>query len=201
MRFRAPVPADAPAVLAVLLARDIADLGAPDYTLEDLRDDWGAGDFDLTADALIAEAGGGQIVGCAAKTRPGGTLAVVAPDHEGQEIGTRLLKWAERRDRERGRERHRQGIAAGNTRARALLLAAGYHEERSYWRMTRRLDDLAGASPALIDVTLRPLDVDADAAAVHALHEVSFAANSDYRPEPFGTFARSIFVLTTSTLG
>jgi hypothetical protein len=34
MRLRSPVLEDAPAVLEVLVARDIADTGEPDYTRE-----------------------------------------------------------------------------------------------------------------------------------------------------------------------
>jgi mycothiol synthase len=117
MRLRAPVPEDAPEVLSVLVARDIADLGAPDYKLEDLRDEWRASEFDLSADAQVVEVSGGQIVGYAAIRAPG-TLAVVAPQFEGRGIGARVLQWAERRERELGRERHRQWIATNNRRAR-----------------------------------------------------------------------------------
>ena len=41
-RLRPPADADAEAVLEVILARDRADLGVPDFTLEDLRADWGS---------------------------------------------------------------------------------------------------------------------------------------------------------------
>jgi mycothiol synthase len=183
VNFRPPVPEDAPAVLGLIVACDIADLGVPDYTLEDLHDDWRRSDFDLTADARVVEAGDGRIVGYAAAIRPG-TLAVVASDHERRGVGTRLLEFVEQRDR----DRHRQGIPAANTRAQALLLAAGYSPERSYWRMTLQLDNLAVAGLPPIDVTVRPVDLEPDAAAVHALNEISFAANADYRPEPFDTF-------------
>ena len=109
-------------------ARDTADIGAPDYTLEDLHDEWRASDFELTADALVVEADDGSMAGYAALLQTG-TEAVVAPDHEGRGIGVRLLEWAERRDRERGRKQHRQWVAAGNARGRTLLLAAGYRPE------------------------------------------------------------------------
>ena len=137
-------------------ARDTADIGAPDYTLEDLHDEWRASDFELTADALVVEADDGSMAGYAALLQTG-TEAVVAPDHEGRGIGVRLLEWAERRDRERGRKQHRQWVAAGNARGRTLLLA-------------------------------RQLNVTADAEAVYALNEASFAANADYRPESYAAF-------------
>jgi DNA-binding PadR family transcriptional regulator len=69
LRLRAPVPDDAPGVLAVLIARDIADLAAPDCTLEDLRDEWRAGEFDLSADAQVVQLSDGQIVGYARSAR------------------------------------------------------------------------------------------------------------------------------------
>jgi mycothiol synthase len=187
IRFRAPALEEAPFVFELVVARDSVDLGRPDYTLDELYEDWQRSGFDLCADALVAESGDGRIVGYAVARGPG-TLGLVAPDHEGQGIGTRLLKWIEHRDRECGRDRHRQGIPAGNSRARALLLAAGYRPERSYWRLARRLDDLKGAYLPPPGVHLRALDIDADAVAVHALKEFSFAANADYRPEPFDTF-------------
>lgn len=174
-------------MLGVLVARDIADLGAPDYTLEDLLDTWDATDFDLAADALVAVSEEARIVGYAAITGPG-TFAAVDPAHEGRGIGARLLEWAERRERELGRRRHRQGVPASDQRARALLLAAGYEPSRSYWRLTRQLDDLHATDEVPAGFSLRPLDADSDPEAVHELAELSFAGNADYRPRTFTTF-------------
>jgi mycothiol synthase len=187
MRYRAPVPHDAVAVMDVLIARDIADLGVADHTLDELRDEWQQTGFDLASDGLVAESGGGVIVGYAAVTTPG-TQAVVSPEHEGQGIGTHLLKWSEQRDRERGRERHRQWVAASNARGRTLLLAAGYRHARSYRRLSRALDGPVNAAPPPRGISLRTVDVETDATAIHALNETSFAATPDYRPQTFATF-------------
>ena len=178
MRLRAPVPDDAPAALAVLVAREVADFGVPDYTLEDLLDEWRGSDLVLATDARVIEADG-RIVAYGATRRPG-TLAVVAPEFEGRGIGARLLQWAEARERERGSERHRQWIAASNERAQALLRAAGYARARCYWRMACQLDEIAQADGPPTGVGLRPLDVDGDAVAVHALDAISFAAAPDH---------------------
>lgn len=182
MRFRSPLLADGQAVLALLVERDIADIGAPDITLESLYEEWSRSDFDLAADARVVEAEDRRIVGYAAMSREVTMLIVVAPDHEGRGIGSRLRRWAEQRDSARGSARHSQWIAAGNQHARTLLLTAGYQPARSYWRLARTLDDVhEGWSPP-DGVALRPVDVDQDAPALHALNEVSFKASADHRP-------------------
>ena len=118
-RLRPAVPTDANAVHALLVEREIAELGAPDSSLDDLRDQWRGSEFDLRADTRVVEAEGRRIVAYAVVARPG-TMVVVAPDQQGRGLGTELRVWAEQRERERGRERHRQWIASGNERARDL---------------------------------------------------------------------------------
>jgi mycothiol synthase len=188
MRFRSPLPADAQAVLTLLVERDIADIGTPDITLESLHEEWSRGDFDLAADARVVEAADRRIVGYAAMSREVTMLVVVATDHEGRGIGSRLRRWAEQRDRARGSARHSQWIAAGNQPARALLLTAGYRPARSYWRLARTLDDVHKDASPPDGVTLRPVQVDQDAPALHTLNEVSFKASADYRPHSFTAF-------------
>ncbi len=187
MRLRAPTIDDAPAVLDVLQARGIADVGVPDYVLEDLLDEWRASELDLQADSRVVEVGR-QIVAYAIVRGPG-TLAAVAPDHERQGIGTRLLDWAEGRERELGRSEHRQWIGSGNGGGKRLLHAAGYEYARSYWRMGLRLegsgDHAATAPPGL---RLRSLDVERDAVALHALDAASFVDAPEYYPESLQSF-------------
>jgi mycothiol synthase len=110
MRYRAPVLDDAPAVLAALAARELADFGAVEYTLEDLREEWTVSDLDLERGAQVVECDDGRIVAYVAVRRQG-TLAAVVPDFEGRGIGSRLLEWAEDREREQGHELHRQWVA------------------------------------------------------------------------------------------
>lgn len=173
--------------MAVIAARDTVDLGAPDYTLEDLHEEWGLSGVDLATDAIVVEDAAERIVGYA-MVRGHGSLAVVAPEAEGQGVGGLLRPWVERRERERGRERHRQWIAAGNERARALLAAAGYEHVRSYWRLVRSLEDAGDPGHVPDGIELRPLEVAGDAVALHAVDAASFAGNADYRPETFSEF-------------
>ena len=187
MRLRPAALGDAEAVHRLLAEREIAEFGNPDSSLEDLRDQWRGSEFDLRADTRVVEAADSRIVAYAVVGRPG-TMVVVAPDNLGRGLGTALRLWAEQRDRERGRDTHHQWVAAGNERARALLLGAGYRVERSYLRLARRLDELTpgGADPA--GVSLRPVAVDADAEALHALNDASFSQNADFRPYSLETF-------------
>jgi mycothiol synthase len=187
MRLRAPVFDDAAAVLAVLIARDVADLGVPDVTLEDLIDEWSGSDLDLAADVRVADAGDGRIVGYVVVRRPG-TLAVVHPDHERQGIGTRLLEWAEAHDRERGRKLYRQWTAASNDSARTLLTGAGYSVARSYWRMACSLGGGRLAVPAPAGYELRAVDVARDVVALHAVDAASFGGRPDYVAETLREF-------------
>jgi mycothiol synthase len=181
MEWRAPAARDASAVLELIVARDVADFGMPDYTLGDLHDEWRASDVDLDTDAVVIE-DGRRLVGYAI-VRRAETLVIVRPDEEERGLGTKLLAWAQRAERERGRESHRQRISSSNERARELLAAAGYERRRSYCRMVRILDDPVSALPVPDGTRLRGLDVEADAAALHELDALSFRGNADYEAE------------------
>jgi mycothiol synthase len=187
MHLRAPGPDDAKAVLEVMLARDRHDLGVPDFTLEDLHEEWSRTGFELASDAVICEDDEHAVIGYASVRRTHG-LAVVVPAQEGRGIGTLLLGWLEARERELGREHHRQAIASTNRPGERLLLDAGYLLERSYSRMSRALDDLP---PRVLvpGVTLRELDLERDAREVYTADAESFADSPDYVPTSFATFA------------
>jgi mycothiol synthase len=186
--MRAPRRRDAPAILAVLAARDTADLGVPDYTLEDVLDGWNEVSFDAEADAKVCETENGEIVAYAAVRRPA-TQVAVAPDHEGQGIGTLLLEWAERRELELGWEQHRHAIAAGNSRAETLLSRSGYALSRSHWRMARQLDGSAHQPTAPPGVRLRALHTETDAEPLYALNAASFADTEDEQPASLAAFS------------
>jgi len=184
-RFRAPTPDDAAAVAEILIARERADTGVADYTLEALRDEWSESEFDLAADAIVVEAGEQGIVAYAIGWRPG-TLAVVSPDFEGRGVGAQLLEWTQRNDREHGRSRHRQWVGSKNARARALLERAGYTQVRSYWRMIRPLSETE--PEVTVPFGVRAVDPARDAEALHACDRAAFSSAPDYEPESLTSF-------------
>lgn len=187
MRYRAPVLADAPAVLAVFEARDIADLGEVEHTLEELRDEWRSSDLDLESSARVVEDADGRIVAYAA-VRRSGTMVVVAPDQQGRGIGSRLLEWTEGRESERGRGVHRQWVANRNATARVLLTRAGYRRAHSYSQMVRSLDGVAVAPDPPAGFRLRSIDPVQDAIGMHPVDAASFAHAPDYTPESLAEF-------------
>jgi mycothiol synthase len=191
MRLRAPTDGDAEAVAKLVIAGDIADIGEPDYTLEDLRDEWGAKDFDLAADAVLAD-DGGRAVGYAA-FRGSAVLVTVDPARTGEGIGTALRAWAEERARARGLTELRQYAGHRNVAARRHLEAAGYEQERSYWRMELDLEGDESPPPAPKGVLIRPLDRAADAHGVYEVNEAAFARNADYERETRERFLEQHF--------
>jgi ribosomal protein S18 acetylase RimI-like enzyme len=169
--------ADADAVLALIVARDIADLGMPDFTLEDLRADWATPGLDLEHDARVS-APGGAIRGYAILLGDD-AVVIVHPDAEGEGDGTVLRRWAEARAAERGTAVLRQFAAGSNDAARAHLRSAGYVPAQHYFRLRA---DLATA-PAAPAQPLRTFTAE-DEAAVHALIQEAFAEIEGHQHQP-----------------
>ena len=175
--IRPPQPEDAEAVAKMVIAADIADIGEPDYTLDDLRDEWAARDFDLATDAVVVEESG-RIAGYAA-FRGSDVLIVVDPERRGEGIGSVLRAWAEDRAREKGITILRQDVGDRNAAARAHLTAAGYEHERSYWRMELELDKAHVPPEPPKGYELRGYDQDD----LYEVNEAAFAGNADYEPQ------------------
>jgi mycothiol synthase len=178
MRLRPPESDDAHAVLDLIIARDIADLGRPDYTLEDVRSDWSGPGIDLARDAWLAEDNGTPL-GYALLDDRGAALITVPPASEGRGVGTALREAAEARALERGEALVRQFVPISNEPARAHLLAAGYWPAYSYFRMRMDLADVP-APPE--DVHARPFSRGPDDAPVHALVEEAMAGVAGNEP-------------------
>jgi ribosomal protein S18 acetylase RimI-like enzyme len=168
-RLRPPSFDDAEAVLAVILARDVADLGSPDFTLEDLRADWATPGLALADDARVAGRPG-EVRGYAVLLGDD-AIVLVHPEAEGHGDGTVLRRWAEARAGERGTAVLRQFAYGTNDRGREHLRAAGYEPAQHYFRLRADLSEVPG--PA--DAALRTFAGARDEAAVHALIQDAFA--------------------------
>jgi len=175
-RIRPPADGDAQAVLAVICARDVADLGAPDFTLEDLEADWARPGLALEHDARITVADGA--VRGYAILLDDDAVVVVHPEAEGQGNGTVLRKWAEARAAERGTSVLRQFAYGSNDGARRHLSDAGYEPAQHYVRLRA---DLADVPPAPDSPPLRMFE-SGDETAVHRLIQDAFAEIDGHQP-------------------
>ena len=174
-------------MLAVLHARNVADLGAPDFTLEDLLQEWRSSEFELSDDAVVVEDPEGRLIGYAILWIPG-ALAAVHPAREGEGIDAALLEWCERRARERGRMVHRQWVAERKLAGHELLERYGYHYVRSFWRLECKLDESVRAAPGPPGVVIEPVSVGRDARELYTVSEAAFAESPGFTPESFITF-------------
>src|SRR5579859_2914915 len=152
--YRAPTGDDAPAVAALIAACDQAIVGESAYQdeLTVLRNSWSSG-VNLASDAWVAVASDSQIVGYELVEDLDQPVAVtdgcVHPDYCRLGIGTALLRNAEARARQAGaagsHEPDRQlqvSIYASDDAGRALVLAEGFQQVRSFWQMRITMDAL-----------------------------------------------------------
>lgn len=164
-RFRArdATPGDAEGILAVGIARDVADLGFGDWAVEDVLEelDEASAAHVVTEDARVI----------AYALVEGADLRIaVHPDACGRGVGSWLREWGEAR----GEGVVRQEAAGSNDAARRLLEAAGYSAAQHFWRMTTDLDGPLPELPLPAGVTLRPYEPGVDDSAAHALVQDAF---------------------------
>jgi mycothiol synthase len=175
-RLRPPTDADAGAVLDLILARDVADLGVPDFTMEDLKAEWSG--VELEHDIRVANGPDGRLDGYAILLGDD-AVVLVHPEGERKGLGTVLRRWAEARAAERGTSTVRQFAVGSNQRSRRLLKAAGYEPAQHYFRLRADLSELPPAPDAPLR-TYRSEDLEP----VHALVQEAFEEIEGNTPEP-----------------
>jgi mycothiol synthase len=130
---RSASPRDAEGILAVGIARDIEDLGVPDWVLDDVREELAEAER-----ALVVEDEAGRVLAAALLAGDGYAHVLVHPAACGQGVGTHLRELVEASAP--AGSVLRQEVNGSNDAARALLEAAGYRAEQHYWRMAMGLE-------------------------------------------------------------
>jgi mycothiol synthase len=201
--IRPPTRGDLPEVVDLLNAIDVAEIGHPDSTAEDLENDWNETGFDLARDAWLAVGSDGEPTGYAYagdQFRTGEVEGDVFVHPEGGEPGLarRLLDLVERRAAElaaeRGYPEPRLSIFAfgGNAAKRRLLEDGGYALRR---RVLRMAADLGAATPRLEapdDVDIRPFRPSVDERTMRDVMNESFADHFRQSEEPFEAWRRRL---------
>jgi mycothiol synthase len=196
LSVRPPAWQDLEPVLELILARDVADLGEPDFTVEDLRSEWQRPRFELPDDAwVVEEPAGGIVVGYGDVWNREGFVAVdvvVRPGWEGRGIGSGLLDLAERRSvvlSSQARPGEPVTIHtytnASDTAAGRLMEARGYRPARRYWRMSIQMEGPPPEPRWPHGVGLRPFRPGEDDRAVHAAVQEAF---HDIEGQPLSPF-------------
>jgi mycothiol synthase len=160
---------DAEGILAVGIARDVEDIGYPDYSLDDVLEELAEADV-----ALVVPGEAGEVVASALLTGADARVNV-HPRACGAGIGTNLRERMEEAARGRGASLVHQYVSGSNDAARRLLDRAGYVADQRYWRMVRELDGGEAAGVAWPDgVRTRTYEAGADDQAAHALVQDAF---------------------------
>lgn len=170
---------DLTAVVAVMNAFDVATLGEPDTTSDDIAAGWEESSFDLSTDAVVAEEAG-QVVGYGEvydRGEPRGLEVdvFVRPGLDAQ-VGPGLLDAVMRR----GLDKAGSGAALWtwlpvDHPLGTVFSAAGFQPVREFWRMRAPLDRDVPAAQDIEDVELRPVRRGIDEFAVHAVLVEAFA--------------------------
>lgn len=178
MEIRTARREDLAAVVAVMNAVDLATLGEPDTTEEDVASGWDETGFDVTADAYVAE-DAGEVIGYGelyARDAPLFDLDVYVHPQRAIEVAADLL--------EAVLERAATRAGAGSVLATWLPLGdprvevyagAGFTPVRRFVRMRHETAQAPPDAVAPAGITLRAFDREHDAAAAHAVLVEAFA--------------------------
>ncbi|MCX6363387.1 MAG: GNAT family N-acetyltransferase [Actinobacteria bacterium] len=199
-RIRAASRSDLPEVVDLLNACDVAEVGQPDTTADDIESDWGMEGFELAHDAWVATGDGRVLAGYAYvgdQFRTGELEADlwVRPEREEPALATRLLNLAERRGRElaasRGYETPMLDVfcIGVNHAKRELLLRRGYALSRTVYRMSADLGHGVVALPVPEGIAIRAFRVDADARVMFDAMNEAFEDHFRQSEEPFDAWS------------
>lgn len=191
--IRPPTERDAAAVTDVVVAGDVADFGEPDFTVQDLLDDWSRPRFDPARDAWVLTGPTGRVIGyaCVWDAQGGYELegdAFVLPEYAGRGLGGMLLTVMETRAHEiaAGADRPgRLGVYASrvNTAKQDLLRRRGFRRVHTTLRLKIDLANRSPDDPAPPEgIVIRHFRPGHDEPAVHDTMQEAFVAHHRYTP-------------------
>lgn len=195
MRVRPPAQPDFEAVLELVTAADLADVGVTDWTEKTLRDEWD--ELDLERDAWVVEVDGRLAAYATFEDRGGGrliTVGSVRPDLRNRGVGTELIRIAERRAGEAAEQRVLQNATlADDDCTRAFYARHGYAPAQHQVRMVVDLGEEL-AVPRIPGIEIRLYRDPDEARTVYAVLEDAFAAGqAEFRRRSFEEWSKGVF--------
>lgn len=201
---RRPTLDDVPAILELVHASDIAAVGEPDFTSDEVHEELTTPNTDLSRDCWLALDDSGKIVGWAYPGNstggsrdfanvyfwPGSGLPALKPLLE------LLMARMVERATELGHRTYevRSGAIPGETELIETLTEAGFVFLKQFARMQMTLDGVSPVAPEPPPgITVRPVDAhdEAELRAFHAVIEDAFG-DSDHRAVPFDGWREQI---------
>jgi len=208
---RRPTLDDVPAILALVHASDIAAVGEPDFTTEEVVEILTGPNHDPQKDSWLAVDSSGQIVGWAYIDNPSGghrdNLDVYVRPGLGTPAQALLLDLVVRRVAERvgefGRAQMtaRGGAIASEAHYVTVLRDAGFSFVKRYARMQR---DLTGAeclpeAPETITIRLVRHDDDAEMRVFYGILDAAFRDTPDYESAGYDNYRQRLAALPSVT--
>jgi mycothiol synthase len=190
VNVRRATPADAEAVAGLIAAYDASHGIAQSTTPADVLREWD--ELDLERDAWLLELDGvlaGYACVYGRRTERLDVDGYVHPGRRGRGVGSRILRLAEARARERGAARLHIATLHGDEAARLLFEANGYAFVRAFLRMAITLDRPLPEPHVPEGLTLERFDR-IDERAVHAALQEAFEDHWEHEPQEYEAWAR-----------
>jgi mycothiol synthase len=196
--WRPARPGDVDAIVAVLHAGDLLDVGEPDTTPDKIEEVFTSPFVDPDHDLWVVEAAGAGVVGYGEVHTENPRFSLdafvrVHPDHRGRGISSALLDRTEARGLARvdsgDRIRWWATASTGDAHGLALLRGRGAEHVRSFWHMERSLEEPEPDGESPPGVILRGFD-GSEWATFHRVLEDAFAGHFGFEPLTLDTFVR-----------
>jgi len=201
LALRAPSLEDLEAVVDLVRACELADLGEPYCTPEDLYNSWQSPGACLETDAWLVAADQGDVAAYAMLFNPGvGRFFIEAhvhPAQRGRGIGTQLIRLAEARARQRVQEvpagqpvKLIHNVHSANQSGHQVLEGEGFALARRLWEMEIDMPAMPPAPELPKGITLRTFVPGQDERATFEAMEEAFRDHWGYTPWRFDVWLR-----------
>jgi GNAT superfamily N-acetyltransferase len=180
-------PDEAQAVVDVIAAAEVADVGEAAIDLEDIVGDWNRASFDLATEA-IGIWSGDELAACGDVFKGRRAEAAVRPEHRGRGLGTWLADWIEDCARRRGSKLVGQSVPGGSAPER-FFQQRGYREGWTSWVLQLPPDSVIEPQPLPEGYSLREFAGGEDGRIAFQLIEDAFNEWPDRDPSRYEDWA------------